>query len=447
MSDDKNRKAMNGDNQAFVDWFRLASPYIHVHRGQTFVVQFDGEAVADSHFPQLIHDLALLNSLGIRLVLVYGARPQIDRRLEIAGVESNFHKGMRVTDAPALEHVKEAIGRIRVDIEALLSMGPGNTPMRETRLQVSSGNFIIAQPLGIHDGIDFEHTGEVRRIDAEAIRTKLDRHEIVLVPPMGYSPTGEAFNLSARDVAAEVAASLQAAKLIYLTESDGLRNSDGNLIRQLSEKEAEALFAEGHAGNDAVTDQAAHAIYACKQGVVRTHIINRCRDGALLLELFSRDGVGTMISAAPYDDIRKACIEDVAGILELIEPLEKAGVLAHRSREKLELEIDHFTILLRDGVIIGCAALYPFDGEKVAEIACLAIHGDYQKQGRGDQLFASLEREARRRGLERVFVLTTHAPHWFLERGFKEGKLDDLPVKRKELYNIQRNSKVLIKQL
>ena len=438
---------LNGDNQAFVDWFRLASPYIHVHRGQTFVVQFDGEAIADNHFAQLIHDLALLNSLGVRLVLVFGARPQIDARLESAGVVSRFHKGMRVTDTAALENVKEVIGKIRVDIEALLSMGPGNTPMRETHLQVASGNFITAQPLGIHDGIDFEHTGEVRRIDREAIQTKLERHEIVLVSPLGYSPTGEAFNLSARDVAAEVAASLQAAKLIYMTESDGLLDSEGNLIRQLSEKEAEKLFNAGHAGNDNVADQVAHAIYACKQGIVRTHIINRCRDGALLLELFSRDGVGTMISAAPFDDIRKACIEDIAGILELIEPLEKEGVLAHRSREKLELEIDQFTILLRDSVIIGCAALYAFDEERVAEIACLAIHDKYQKQGRGDQLFASLEREARRRGLEKVFVLTTHAPHWFLERGFRKATLDDLPVSRQALYNYQRNSMVLIKTL
>ncbi|MCS3902874.1 amino-acid N-acetyltransferase [Methylohalomonas lacus] len=435
----------NNDIQAFVSWFRQASPYIHVHRGHTFVVQFDGEAIADAQFAQLIHDLALLNSLGVRLVLVFGARPQIDARLAQASIESRFHKDMRVTDSAALEHAKEITGRIRLDIEALLSMGPGNTPMRETRLQVSSGNFITAQPLGIHDGIDFEHTGEVRRVDTQAIQSKLDRHEIVLVPPIGYSPTGEAFNLSARDVAAEVAVSLQAAKLIYLTESDGLCDADGQLVRQLSEREAERLI-DGHA-NGAVTDQVAHAIYACKQGVVRTHLINRSRDGALLLELFSRDGVGTMISAAPFDDMRTATIEDVAGVLELIEPLEQSGVLAHRSREKLELEIDHFTILLRDDVIIGCAALYPFADEKVAEIACLAIHETYQNQGRGDQLFASLEREARRLGMERVFVLTTHAPHWFLERGFREAKIDDLPVKRKELYNIQRNSKVLIKSL
>lgn len=438
---------MNNDIQAFVDWFRLASPYIHVHRGHTFVVQFDGEAIADGHFAHLIHDLALLNSLGIRLVLVYGARPQIHARLQSTGIESKFHRDMRVTDTAELEHVKEIVGKIRIDIEALLSMGPGNTPMRESHLQVSSGNFITAQPLGIYDGVDFEHTGVVRRVDTDAIKSKLDRHEIVLIPPIGYSPTGEAFNLSARDVAARVATSLQAEKLVYLTESDGLRDREGHLVRQLSDKDADKLCIEGHAGNEDVADQIAHAIYACKQGVIRTHLINRARDGALLLELFSRDGVGTMISAAPFDDMRKAGIEDVAGILELIEPLEGGGVLARRSREKLELEIDQFTILLRDGVIIGCAALYPFADEKVAEIACLVIHENYQKQGRGDQLLASVEGDARHQGMERVFVLTTHAPHWFLERDFREASIDNLPVKRKELYNYQRNSKVLIKQL
>lgn len=437
----------NNGSQAFVDWFRQAAPYIHVHRGHTFVVQFDGEAIESSGFPHLIHDLALLNSLGIKLVLVYGTRPQIQSRLANAGIESRFHKGMRVTDSTGFEHIKETIGKIRVDIEALLSMGPGNTPMRETRVRVASGNFITAQPMGIHDGIDFEHTGVVRRIDSESIATKLEQYEIVLVPPIGYSPTGEAFNLSARDVAARIAASLNAAKLVYLIESDGVRDKGGNLLRQISEKEARQLSTAALPDNEKVSEQLAHAVYACKQGISRTHLVDRRREGSLLLELFSRDGIGTMISATPFDDIRKATIEDVAGILELIEPLETAGVLAHRSREKLELEIDQFTILLRDDVIIGCAAMYPFADESVAEIACLAIHNNYRNEGRGDQLLASLEREAERQGLKRLFVLTTHALHWFIERGFEKAKLDDLPVQRKELYNIQRNSKVLIKTL
>lgn len=437
----------NKGSRAFVDWFRQAAPYIHVHRGHTFVVQFDGEAIASPAFPHLIHDIALLNSLGIKLVLVYGGRPQIQSRLEQAGIESRFHKGMRVTDSASLEHIKETIGKIRVDIEALLSMGPGNTPMRETRLRVASGNFITAQPMGIHDGIDFEHTGEVRRIDSESIVAKLEQHEVVLVPPIGFSPTGETFNLSARDVAARMAVSLNATKLIYLIESDGLHAPDGQFLRQVSDKEAEQLAVARCPDNDSIAEQLAHAVQACRQGISRTHLVDRRREGSLLLELFSRDGIGSLISATPFDEIRKATIEDVAGILELIEPLETAGVLAHRSREKLELEIDQFTILLRDDVIIGCAAMYPFMDEGVAEIACLAIHDNYRNEGRGDQLLASLEREAKRQGLERLFVLTTHALHWFIERGFEKAKLDDLPVKRKELYNIQRNSKVLIKTL
>ncbi|MEX0950886.1 MAG: amino-acid N-acetyltransferase, partial [Gammaproteobacteria bacterium] len=435
---------MKQDTQDFVSWFRQAAPYIRVHRGHTFVVQFDGETIAAANFPQLMHDLALLNSLGVRLVLVYGARRQIQTRLNVAGIKSEFHKGMRVTDTASMEFVKEVIGKIRVDIEALLSMGPGNTPMRQTRLRVASGNFITAQPLGIHDGIDYEHTGTVRRIDSDAIMHKLDQHEVVLVTPIGYSPTGEAFNLSGRDVAAEVAVSLKAAKLIYLTECDGLQDTDGELLRQLSDKQADKLLQAGADANADINDQIAHAVYACKRGVTRTHLINRQTDGGLLLELFSRDGVGTMISAAPFDDIRTATIEDVGGILELIEPLEKAGVLAHRSREKLELEIEHFTVLIRDGVIIGCAAMYPFAEEKIAEVACLAIHDNYRKQSRGDELMASLERNAKKQGMQRLFVLTTHAPHWFIERGYAESSIDDLPLQRKELYNYQRNSKVLI---
>lgn len=438
---------MSAEAQPFVNWFRLASPYIHVHRGRTFVVQFDGEAVAALNFSHLMHDLALLNSLGIRLVLVFGARPQVERRLRAAGIESRVHKGMRVTDAATLEHVKEIVGRIRIEIEALLSMGPGNTPMREVRLQVVSGNFITAQPLGVQDGIDFEHTGKVRRVDSEAIAGKLDRHEIVLIPPIGYSPTGEAFNLNAREVAAEVAVSLKAAKLVYLVEGDGPRDADGKLIRQISEKEAERLLAAGNTRDLAAADQLARAVYACKQGVGRVHLVDRRIEGSLLLELFSRDGIGTMVSAVPFDDIRQAGIEDVAGILELIEPLEAEGVLAHRSREKLELEIDHFTVLVRDGVIIGCAALYPFPEDGGAELACLAVHRDYRGQGWGGELYGYLERAALRQGLRRLFVLTTHATHWFLEHGFREAKVDDLPVARKELYNYQRNSKVLVKEL
>jgi amino-acid N-acetyltransferase len=439
---------MSAEAQPFVNWFRLASPYIHVHRGRTFVVQFDGEAIAAPNFSHLMHDLALLNSLGIRLALVFGARPQVEQRLRAAGIKSRVHKGMRVTDAATLEHVKEIIGRIRIEIEALLSMGPGNTPMREARLQVVSGNFITAQPLGVLDGIDFEHTGKVRRIDSEAITGKLDRHEIVLIPPIGYSPTGEAFNLSAREVAAEVAVSLKAAKLVYLVEGDGPRDAGGKLIRQISEKEAERLLvASSNAAGQAVADQLARAVYACKQGVGRVHLIDRRIEGSLLLELFTRDGIGTMVSAVPFDDIRQAGIEDVAGILDLIEPLEAEGVLAHRSREKLELEIDHFTVLVRDGVIIGCAALYPFPEDGGAELACLAVHRDYRGQGWGGELYGYLERAALRQGLRRLFVLTTHAAHWFLEHGFREAKIDDLPVARKELYNYQRNSKVLVKEL
>jgi amino-acid N-acetyltransferase len=435
------------DKQAqFVQWFRAASPYINAHRGRTFVIGFGGEAVADASFPHLIHDIALLNTLGVRLVLAYGTRPQIERELQEQGAEIHYVNGLRITDKQALACVKEAVGAVRIEIEALLSMGLANSPMAGARIRVASGNFVTAKPVGIREGIDFAHTGEVRRIDTEAINERLGQGEIVLIPPVGYSTTGEVFNLDAQDVATAVASELRASKLIFLLEEGPLLAANGVPVRQLTQRQAQQLLAHAKKqGHDLFELEC--AIDACKNGVPRVHLIDRHTDGALLLELFSRDGIGAMVSAAPFDHIRKASIDDVAGLLELIAPLEAQGILVRRSREKLEMEIGYFTLLIRDGAIIGCAALYPYQDEGVAELACLAVDADYRNAGRGEELLTNLEEEARQRGLQRLLVLTTQTAHWFLERGFVEAKVGDLPVARKNLYNFQRKSKVFIKEL
>ena len=435
----------------FIQWFRSASPYIHAHRGQTFVLSLPGEAVSDPGFAHLVHDIALLSSLGIRLVLVFGTRVQIETCLQERQVDTRYAEGLRITDAAALQCVKEAAGAVRVEIEALLSMGLPNSPMEGARIRVGSGNFVTAKPLGVRDGVDFCHTGEVRRVDAEAINARLANNEIVLVPPLGYSSTGEVFNLYADDLATAIAIALGASKLIFLLECGGVVDEAGRLIRQLTQSEAEKLLVKlksrGEAAEENPVRQLECAIEACARGVTRTHLIERRLNGVLLLELFSRDGVGTMVSAAPFDQIRTATVDDVGGILGLIEPLERDGVLVRRSREKLEMEIDHFTVLVRDGAIIGCAALYPDKDTHVAELACLTVHSDYQNQGRGEALYASLERDAKGAGASRVFVLTTRAAHWFLERGFNPAEINDLPLARKRLYNYTRQSKVFIKQL
>jgi amino-acid N-acetyltransferase len=429
----------------FVHWFRAASPYIHAHRGQTFVISFGGEAVMDEGFQGFIHDIALLDSLGIRLVLVAGIRPQIEQRLNERGIKVRYVNGLRVTDEEALICVKEAAGTVRIEIEALLSMGLANSPMASARIRVAAGNFVTAKPLGVRDGIDFRHTGEVRRVDSEAINTCLAQGDIVVISPLGYSPTGEVFDLEVHEVAVAVAESIRASKLIFMLEDQGIVDAEGELIRQLTQKEAQQLLNESD--REQATRDLEYAVRACQNGVSRTHLIDRRTDGALLLELFSRDGIGTLISAAPFDHMRKATIEDVGGIIELVSPLEAEGVLVRRSREKLEMEIDQFTVLVRDGAIIGCAALYPHSSENIAELACLAVHSDYRDAGRGTELFSSLERQARLSGSRQLFVLTTQTAHWFLERGFVEGRIEDLPVARKDLYNYQRNSKVFVKAL
>jgi len=437
---------MTIESSQFVNWFRSASSYIRVHRNRTFVVKIDDAAVHSDRFNHLIHDFALLNSLGVRLVLVYGARATIDKLLNDRELSFEYHKGLRVTDAESMEYVKLAAGKLRFKIESKLSMGLGNTPMSNAELRVCSGNYVTAKPLGIIDGIDFQFTGEIRSIDCTAISAKLNDNEIVLVPPIGYSTTGEAFNLNADKLAANLAARLKADKLIYLMEAEGITDRSGELIRQLTRDEATRILAETDE-SAAIFPYLESAMNACSSGVPRAHLIDRRIDGAILLELFTRDGCGTMISNSPYDVIRCAGIADINGILDLLEPLEQQGVLVQRSREKLELEIDHFTLMERDGVIIACAALYPFSGESAAELACLAVHAEYHNEGRGEKLLTLLEQEAAGKNIKLLFVLTTHAEHWFLERGFENASLDDLPVERKTLYNFQRNSKVLIKKI
>jgi amino-acid N-acetyltransferase len=435
------------DTSHFVQWFRQAGPYINAHRGKTFVVLFGGEAVEADNFSSLIHDLALLHSLGIRLVLVHGARTQIEVRLREAGREPRYVNGLRLTDGDDLRYVKQAIGRVRIRVEARLSMGLANSPMHGARLRVVSGNLITARPLGVREGVDYGFTGEVRRIDDHAIRLWLEQDALVLLSPLGYSPTGEIFNLSAEEVATATAMALRADKLLVLSESPALCDPGGQPIRQLSPSDAERLLAEHPTLNEETTRHLRQALRACQAGVRRVHLLSRRLDGALLLELFTRDGVGAMITGDIYEGLRPAAIDDVVGLLELIQPLEDDGTLVRRSRERLEMEIGCFSLLERDGAVIGCAALYPFPEERLGELACVAVHPDYRNSSRADVLLHCIERQAREQGLHRLFVLTTRAAHWFRERGFEPAEVADLPVGKQTLYNWQRRSKVFIKTL
>lgn len=441
----------NSTTQDYVHWFRHSAPYINAHRDKTFVLMFGGEAVQHHNFQHIIHDIALLHSLGIRLILVHGARPQINQNLLERHIETPFHQNRRVTTRESLRGVMNAVGSIRLEIEALLSMGLANSPMYGARIDVVSGNFVTAKPYGIREGIDFQLTGEVRSVDTDAIQRHLDNHNIVLLGPTGYSTTGEVFNLLAEEVATKTAIALKADKLIFLGEKQGLMNEQKQLLRELSSRQLEPYIQQNQQQYPEFALHLKQAQQASLSGVHRVHLISYAYDGALIEELFTRDGIGTLITDAHYEEVRIANIQDVGGLINLLRPLEQEGILVYRSRERLESEIEQFAVIERDGMILACAALYPIPAGsneiRSAEIACVAVDSSYRKSNRGNQILQFLETKAKQQGIQQLFVLTTRTAHWFLEQGFIPASVDDLPNARQALYNYQRNSLVFKKTL
>jgi amino-acid N-acetyltransferase len=431
----------------FVGWFRSVAPYINAFRGKTFVIAFGGEVVADGKFVELTHDFNLLAALGIRLVLVHGARPQIEQHLAKNNLDDNYHRGVRMTDAETMQCVKEAVGRIRVEIEALLSMGLANSPMANADIRVAGGNFITAQPIGVINGVDLMHTGSVRKVDVAALNDRMEFGEVVLLSPLGYSPTGEVFNVTVEDVATATAIALDADKLVFLMDTDGVQDKNNRLLEELTIAEAEKISSSKHKLPEDVSIFLPCAVRACEAGVARTHLISRHTDGAVLQELFSDNGVGTMVVESTLNTLRSASIEDIGGIIELLRPLEENGILAWRSRELLEREIERFVVLEHAHRIVGCAALYPFPNEAAAELACLAVETQCQNRGYGAIILKHMINLAKVQKLKKLFILTTRTAHWFIERGFVESDISALPTQKKSLYNYQRKSKVFVRKI
>jgi amino-acid N-acetyltransferase len=438
---------MNDPTQ-YVRWFRDSTPYISAHRHKTFVVMVGGDAIVHDNITHIVHDLALLSVLGVRVVLVHGARPQIDAALAAAGLTAKFHGHHRITDQATIEHVEAAVARVRVRIEGLFSMGLPNTPLHNTKVHVLSGNLVTARPFGVIDGVDHLFTGRVRTIHAERIHQMLNERCIVLLSPLGYSPSGEAFNLTSEELAADVAIALGADKLITFDAASAVVGADGAPISDLAPSELDSML-DGIAFDSTTRLRLAELLRACRAGVPRTHLIGFRDDGALLQELYTAVGCGTQISEDDFRHIRRATAEDVAGIVELIRPLENAGVLVKRPRDRLEREIERFFVAELDGHIIGCCALYPIEDLHVGELACLATHPSYRLDARehGAALVRKVEAEARRLGLNQLFLLTTQARDWFRDQGFGDASVDDLPAPRKAMYNYQRNSAVMVKAI
>ncbi|MGE4241452.1 amino-acid N-acetyltransferase [Ramlibacter sp.] len=443
-------------NFTFVPWFRSVAPYIHMHRGKTFVVGIAGEAIAAGKLQHIAQDLALIQSMGVRIVLVHGFRPQVNEQLRAKGHAAKYSHGMRITDEVALDSAQEAAGQLRYEIEAAFSQGLPNTPMAGSKMRVLSGNFITARPVGILDGVDFKHSGLVRKVDSAAIHRTLEFGAMVLLSPFGFSPTGEAFNLTMEEVATSVAIALQADKLIFLTEIPGIRqqplepeSEDNPIDTELPLAAAERLLASLPSAQQP-TDTAfylQHCVKACKAGVERSHIIPFAVDGSLLLEVYVHDGIGTMVVDEKLEELREATADDVGGILQLIEPFEKDGTLVKRDRTEIERDAANYSIIEHDGVIFACAALYPYPEAKTGEMAALTVSPQSQGQGDGEKILKRVEQRARAMGLDSIFVLTTRTMHWFLKRGFVQVDPEWLPEARKRKYNWDRRSMVFVKKL
>lgn len=431
----------------FVRWFREVTPYMREVRGKTFVVAFGGELLEAGKLNNLVIDLSLLSVLGVHLVVVFGSHPQVNAQLRLKGIDIQLERGkIEPTPAQVLECCKEMAGEIRLDIEAAFSQGLPNTPMSNSQIHVISGNFVTAQPVGIVDGIDYQHTGKARKFDLESIRRALELNAIVLLPPIGFSPTGEAFNLAMEELATYVAGALKADKLLFITDDNRVRDADNRLITELARQDAEKLIASDTLDSE-TQSYLRWATEAVRRGVNRAHLIPFCIDGSLLLEYFTHDGVGTMVVEESLDDLRPATVDDIGAILSLIQPLEADGTLVHRDRGQLERDVELFSVLEHDGVIYGCVAVIPYHDEDMAEMACLIVHPDWQSAGDGEKLLRHAEKKARAFGIQRLFVLTTRTSHWFIKRGFTPGSVSDLPQSKQANYNRNRNSLVFFKQL
>lgn len=441
---------MSKESTFQLESFRQATPYIYAHRGKTFVLYLDSSLLAEENIASLIHDLALVHTLGVKLVLVLGLRTFIDKKIgkqSASKTKSTFKDGWRITDAKSLNSIKEVAGNVKADIEALFSVGLINTPMSGLKLNLVSGNFTRAKPVGVRDGVDYQHTGEVRSIAADEIQKQLDANNIVLMLPLGYSKTGEIFNLSSLEIAKHTACALQSEKLILMLDTFKAPGRKKQSDNHYNVNEAKELIKKLPSSKQLLKNHLDVAIQACLENVKRVHLLDASKPGALLEELYTLDGVATLVTAETYDEIRPATINDVGGIIELIQPLIDKGTLVARTREQLELEIENFDVIGRDGMILACGALQIFTKERAAEVACMAVHLEYQSNGRGSKMLSHLEKKSSAAGVSLLFVLTTQTSHWFREHGFKSTKVESLPMKKRSLYNYQRNSKAYSKAL
>lgn len=423
------------DSSAFIQAFRQSSPYINAHRKKTAVIFVSDQALASEYLTRVVYDIALLNSLGMRTVVVLGTRRILSQALEDNGIANSLHQGRRITSAKALQLAKQITGQYRFDLEAKFSNALPNTPMHGANMQVLSGNFVMAKPLGIIDGVDYQFSASVRKVNHQALQNLLDNDAIILLSNIAYGATGECFNVRAEEVAIATAKALQAEKFIIYGSDQELQD----LPRELQLAQAKGLAA------NTASENFACLVEACEAGIDRSHLISFEQDGALLAELFTTNGSGTLLSKSAFESIRKACLQDIGAITHLLAPMAANGQLIKRDQEQLEQHIDYFYVTERDQNIIACAALVPFD--TMAEIASVATDPAFQGDNKASQLLAFLQNKAKQQGFKKVFVLTTQSAHFFLRQGFSPIEISLLPKAKQQTLDKNRGSKAYSKEL
>lgn len=432
---------------SFTAMFRDMSPYINFHRGTTMVIHLPGQLVESNLFGAVMHDIALLNTFGVKLVLVAGSRPQLNRQLSLRKLSQRFDCGMRITGPMELQCAMDAAGSVRFQIESYLGRGIVNSPGRARTINIASGNFITAQPVGVRGGVDFKNTGEMRRLNVEKVRAALDDGDIVLISSIGYSASGEVFNCLSEQVASKCAIQLDSAKLIFMHNGEELIDSrSSSVVQTLVIEQAQQYVELARQDPDISGDFLLYlkeSIKACVNGVKRSHLVSRHVDGGLLQELFTRDGEGLMITKHMYEGIRMATTNDIVSIMRLIQPLLDDDVLVSRDQEQIESNVDTFTVVERDGAIIACCTLQPYENN-FAEMGCVAVDPTYRNLGKGNAMLGYIMRKSAAMGVTKLFVLTTRTAHWFLERGFVEATVNDLPPSKLAKIDLKRKSKVYI---
>ena len=412
--------------------------YVPRFRDRIFVIAIDGEIIESENFSNLLLDLAVLRSLNIRVVLVHGARHQIERRAQVEGITLSNADGSGITDAATLRVGLDAATRLTHELlEGLTSVD----------LRAAYANAIMAYPLGIIGGVDQQHTGKVERVDTETLQYLLEKGVVPVLPPLGFDGDGRTYRVNSDGIAVEVALALKAAKILFLCET-GVLEDEGQLVRQLSIAEAEeSLKKRRGAMPRNLALKLEWAARACREGIPRVHLLDGHQNEALLTEVFSSEGIGTMIYSNDYQQIRKAQKKDVRRIISLIRQSVQNEELVRRTRSDIVNQLDDYWVLEVDRNIVGCIALHPYPKEDMGELACLYVNRASEHSGYGRRLMAFVENLAREKGLGNLFALSTQAFVYLQQKGgFREATPEILPPTRREKYDESgRHSRVLIK--